>query len=173
MSLLEVSGLRGGYGAVRVLLTNSTNDAAAALALDAMLRAAGMNPTVDTSKDSTAQQATVITSKDYDMSRWGTAIGPDDSALWSVALALQSTSPSNYIGFKSDALDQAVKDLRVAKTDEQKKAGYKIIAEQYNAQLPWITFAAIETMKAFSPKVKGVVPGLRNFVFFDKVSIEK
>lgn len=171
--LVNEAKAEGWNGSVRLLMTNSALDANAALALEAMLKAAGMNPIVDTGKDSTAQQATVITSKDFDMSRWGTAIGPDDSALWSVALALLSTSPSNFIGFKSDAVDQAVKDLRVAKSDDQRKAAYKTIAEQYNAQLPWITLAAIETLKIFSPKVNGVAPGLRNFVYFEKAWIAK
>ena len=42
-----------------------------------------------------------------------------------------------------------------------------------NAQLPWLNFVAIETIKAFSPKVKGVTASHRNYVFFDKAFIEK
>ena len=71
-----------------MLFTNSAVDANAAVALEGMLKAAGMNPAVDTSKDSTAEQAIVTGSKDFDLARWGTSIGPDDSALWSLAQAL-------------------------------------------------------------------------------------
>ena len=138
-----------------------------------MLKAAGINATVDTTKDSTAQQAVVTTAKDFDLARWGTSIGPDDSAIWAVAQNMASSSTSNRPGFKSALVDQAVKDLRAAKTDDQKKAAYKVVAEEYNAQLPWINFTAVETMKAFSSKVHGVVPSHRNFVFFDKAWMEK
>ena len=37
----------------------------------------------------------------------------------------------------------------------------------------WINFTAIETIKAFNPKVKGVVASLRNNVYFDKAWIQK
>jgi peptide/nickel transport system substrate-binding protein len=164
---------QGWNGSVRVLFTNSANDLNAAVALEGMLKAAGINATVDTSKESTAQQAVVTTAKDFDLARWGTSIGPDDSAIWAVAQNLSSASTSNRPGFKSTLVDQAVKDLRSAKTDDQKKAAYKVVAEEYNAQLPWINFTAVETLKAFSPKVHGVVASHRNFVFFDKAWMEK
>jgi peptide/nickel transport system substrate-binding protein len=163
----------GWDGTVRVLFTNSPNDAAASLALESMLKAAGMNPVVDTTKDSSGEQAVVITQKDFDLARWGTSIGPDDSAIWAVAQNMSATSTSNRAGFKSDKVEQALKDLRAAKTDDQKKAAYKVVAEEYNAQLPWLNYVAIETIKAFSPKVHGVVPSHRNYVFFDKAWMEK
>ena len=171
--LVAEAKAQGWNGSVRVLFTNSANDQNAAVALEGMLKAAGINATVDTSKDSTAQQAVVTTQKDFDLARWGTSIGPDDSAIWAVAQNMSSTSTSNRPGFKSAAVDQAVKDLRSAKTDDQKKAAYKIVAEEYNAQLPWINFTAVETIKAFSPKVQGVVASQRNNVYFDKAWLEK
>ena len=171
--LVSEAKAEGWNGSVRVLFTNSANDQNAAVALEGMLKAAGINATVDTSKDSPAQQAVVTTAKDFDLARWGTSIGPDDSAIWAVAQNLTSISPSNRPGFKSEKVDQAVKDLRSAKTDDQKKAAYKVVAEEYNAQLPWINYTAIETIKAFNPKVKGVVASLRNNVYFDKAWIQK
>ncbi|MEO8696006.1 MAG: ABC transporter substrate-binding protein, partial [Acidimicrobiales bacterium] len=109
-SLVTQAKAEGWNGSVRVLFTNSAVDANAAIALEGMLKAAGMNPVVDTSKDSTGEQAIVTGSKDFDLARWGTAIGPDDSALWSLAQALQTGVASNRVGFKSAAVDQALKD---------------------------------------------------------------
>ncbi|HUP72174.1 MAG TPA: ABC transporter substrate-binding protein [Acidimicrobiales bacterium] len=167
-TLVTQAKAEGWNGTVRVLFTNSAVDANAAVALDGMLRAAGINPVVDTSKDSTAEQAIVVGSKDFDLARWGTAIGPDDSALWSLAQALGSTAASNRVGFKSTAVDQALKDLRAAKDDNAKRAAYKIIAEEFNAQVPWINYSAVETLKAFSPKVQGVTGSHRQYLYFDK-----
>ena len=48
-----------------------------------------------------------------------------------------------------------------------------VIAEEYNAQLPWLTYVAVETFKVFSPKVHGVLPSHRNFLYFDKAWLEK
>ena len=171
-SLVTQAKAAGWNGSFKVLFTNSAVDANAAVALDTMLRAAGMNPAVDTSKDSTAEQA-IVGSRDYDTARWGTSIGPDDSALWSLAQALNSTAASNNTGFKSAKADQALKDLRAAKTDDEKKAAYKIIAEEFNAQMPWLNYAAVETLKAFTAKVHGVAPSHRNYIYFDKTWMEK
>jgi len=171
-SLVTQAKAAGWNGQVKVLFTNSAVDANAAVALQTMLQAAGMNPQVDTSKDSTAEQA-IVGSRDYDTARWGTSIGPDDSALWSLAQALNSTAASNNTGFKSAKADQALKDLRAAKTDDEKKAAYKTIAEEFNAQLPWLNYSAVETLKAFTAKVHGVAPSHRNYIYFDKAWMEK
>ena len=61
----------------------------------------------------------------------------------------------------------------IAKNDAEKKAAYKVIADEFNKQLPWINFAAIETLKAFSPKVHGVAGSHRQFIYFDKAWMEK
>ena len=171
-SLVAQAKAAGWNGSVKVLFTNSAVDANAAVALQTMLQAAGMNPVVDTSKDSVAEQG-IVGSRDYDTARWGTSIGPDDSALWSLAQSLNSTAPSNNTGFKSAKADQALKDLRAAKTDDDKKAAYKTIAEEFNAQLPWLNYSAVETLKAFGPKVHGVAPSHRNYIYFDKAWMEK
>jgi peptide/nickel transport system substrate-binding protein len=171
--LVTQAKAEGWNGNIRLLFTNSTNDAAASLALQSMLEAVGMNVTTDTSKDSTGEQAIVVSQKDFDLARWGTAIGPDDSAIWAIAQNFSSTSGANQVGFKSPVADQAIKDLIAAKTDDQKKAAYKTIAQEYNAQLPWINYVAIETLIAFSPKVHGVTRSHRNIVFFDKAWMEK
>ncbi|MEO5838022.1 MAG: ABC transporter substrate-binding protein [Acidimicrobiales bacterium] len=172
-SLVNQAKAEGWNGSVRLLFTNSSVDANAAIALEGMLKAAGMSPVVDTSKESTAEQAIVTGSKDFDLARWGTAIGPDDSALWSLAQALQTGVASNRVGFKSAAVDQALKDLRSAKDDNAKKAAYKIIAEEFNAQVPWINYSAVETLKAFSPKVQGVTGSHRQYLYFDKTWMQK
>ena len=172
-SLVAQAKTEGWNGTVRLLFTNSAVDANAAISLEGMLKAAGINAVVDTSKDSAGEQGIVTGSKDFDLARWGTAIGPDDSALWSLAQALQTGVASNRVGFKSAAVDQALKDLRAAKDDNAKKAAYKIIAEEFNAQVPWINYSAVETLKAFSPKVHGVTGSHRQYVYFDKAWMEK
>ena len=48
-----------------------------------------------------------------------------------------------------------------------------IIAEEFNAQAPWLNYSAIETLKAFSPKVHGVTDSHRNYLYFEKAWMEK
>jgi ABC-type oligopeptide transport system substrate-binding subunit len=115
----------------------------------------------------------VVVQKDFDITGWGLAISSDDGAMAALAQNLASTSPSNRTGFKNAKVDQAQKDLRAAATDDQKKAAFKIIAEEVNAQLPWITRLAQETFRVISPKVHGAVGGLKSLMYFDKAWMEK
>jgi ABC-type transport system substrate-binding protein len=123
---------------------SSPNGAAIGLATQTMLQNVGMTVSLDTSKDVNGQVAQVTVLKDFDITGWGLAIPPDDGAVWALAQNFQSTSPSNRIGFKSTVVDQALKDIRQAKTDDDKTAAYKKIAETMTAEvpaLPWGVFA--------------------------------
>jgi peptide/nickel transport system substrate-binding protein len=163
----------GGWnGNVNVLFTNSQLGRDVGQAVTTMLQAAGMNPTLDL-QESTVQQQRVASTKDFDIATWGISVSPDDYAIFALAQNLRSDAPSNRVGFKSAAVDQALKDVRAAKTDEARKAGYKVIAEEVAKQVPFLTFAAIEEYNAYSSKVQGVIGGGRSYVFFDKAWLEK
>jgi ABC-type oligopeptide transport system substrate-binding subunit len=92
-----------------------------------------------------------------------------------VALAqnLTSNSPSNRIAFKDPVIDQALVAIRSAKNDADRTAGYKTIAEEVNAQLPFATFGKVVQDAIWSPKVHGVMETMRDAVMFDKAWIEK
>jgi peptide/nickel transport system substrate-binding protein len=163
----------GWDGKIRLLFNNSQSEVDRGLAVQSMLQAAGMEATLDTSKDTVAQIGQVATAKDFDLSTWGIAISPDDGAQWALAQNLLSTSASNRVGYKNDAVDKALKDLRLATTDEQRTAQYKIIAERVAADLPFYIYAKIEEYIAISPKVHGVIQANRGIVLFGKAWIEK
>jgi peptide/nickel transport system substrate-binding protein len=163
----------GWDGTVKVLWTSAPANQAGAIAIETMFKAAGINVISDVSKDAVGQQTIVTQTKDYEVTTWGTATGPDDSAMWAMAQNLLSTSPSNRAGFKSDKADAAIKALRVAKSDADKTADYKIIAEEAMAQVPWITRIAAETFRAYQPRVHGLVGGVKSYTFFDKAWIQK
>jgi peptide/nickel transport system substrate-binding protein len=162
----------GWDGKLRLLFSDSPALREEGVAVQTMLRAVGMEPELLTPPGTTYQ--TVVTStKDFDLSTWGASIGPDDSAIWALTQNLDSKSPSNRTGFSSPKVEQALRSLRTATTDDQKRAAYKAVAEEVNAHLPWVTKLAKETFSAFGAKVHGVTGGIRCYVFFDKAWIEK
>ena len=162
----------GWNGNVRLVFVNSEVSKNSGLAVQTMLQAVGMNATLET-YDSTAQQGIVITTKEFDGATWGMALSGDDGAVWALDQNLKSTGTSNRVGFKSAIVDQALKDIRAAKTDDEKKAGFKKISEEVNAQLPFVTYGATEEYNTFTPKLQGAVGGNRAYVFFDKAFLEK
>jgi peptide/nickel transport system substrate-binding protein len=163
----------GWDGKLRLLYNSTPTGAAIGLATQTMLQAAGMTVTLDTSKDTTGQVAQVTVLKDFDVTGWGLAIPPDDGAVWALAQNFASTSPSNRIGFKSAVVDQALKDIRQAKNDDEKKASFKKIAEVMATEVPTLPWAKIEEFIAWQSNIKGMRQTNRSGVLFDKAWIDK
>jgi peptide/nickel transport system substrate-binding protein len=163
----------GWDGKLRLLYNSSPTAQAIGLAAQTMLQAVGIDASLDVGKDTTAQINQVLVLRDYDVSGWGIAISPDDGALWGLTQNLLSTSGSNRVGYKNADVDKALKDLRVAKTDAEKKALYTIIAERVAADLPVLPFAKVEEYIAWTDKVHGVQQVNRSGVLFDKAWLSK
>jgi len=163
----------GWDGKVRLLFNSAPVETDKGLAIQAMLQAAGMDASLDATKDTTAQIQVVATAKDFDVATWGIATSPDDGAMAAIAQNFTSTSQSNRVGYVNMAMDQAVKDIRSAKDDAAKTAAYKKVAELLTQDLPIETFAAIEEYIVHAPKVHDLQPANRASVYFDKAWIEK
>jgi len=171
--LVTEAKAEGWDGTIRVIFPNSPSGQSGGIAVETMLKAAGMNVVLDTTKDSTAQQAVVTTSKDYEVATWGMSAGPDDSAIFAMIQNLQSTAPSNRSGFKSTRADDALKKLLSAPDDAAKTALYKIISEEVNALVPFVPRVAIETYRVFDPKVRGITSNAKQMTNFSKAWIAK
>ena len=79
-----------------------------ALATEAMLKAVGIDVTTDNTQNTTARVSQVSTARDFEMATWGTSLSGDDSISAALAQNLQSTSPSNRVGYKNDVVDAAM-----------------------------------------------------------------
>ena len=163
----------GGWnGKVRLLANSSPTGAGFGLAAEAMMQAAGIDVVLDITKDTTATVAQVTSQRDFDLASWGFAISGDDGATMALAQNFASTSASNRMGFKSAIVDQGLKELRGAKTDDEKKAAYKKVVEEINTQLPVLTWAKIEARISWSPKVHGLQLNHTVSVLFHQAWIE-
>jgi peptide/nickel transport system substrate-binding protein len=163
----------GWNGKVRLLSNSSPTGSGFGLAAQAMMQGAGIEVALDITKDTTATVAQVTTQRDYDLASWGFAITSDDGAAMAIAQNFASTSTSNRMGFKSAIVDQALKDLRAAKSDDDKKAAFKKIVDEINAQLPVLVWAKIETRVSWSAKVHGIEQNHTVSMLFHKAWIEK
>jgi peptide/nickel transport system substrate-binding protein len=163
----------GWSGKVRLLTNSSPTGSAFGLAAQAMMQAAGIDVALDITKDGTAMTAQVTTQRDYDLASWGFAITSDDGAAMALAANFASTSASNRTGFKSTVVDQALKDLRGAKSDDDKKAAMKKIVDEINTQLPVLVLAKIETRVSWNAKVHGIEQNHTVSMLFSKAWIEK
>ncbi|HUP74948.1 MAG TPA: ABC transporter substrate-binding protein [Acidimicrobiales bacterium] len=163
--LVAEAKAEGWDGEVRMLYSNGKFAVDVALTTQALLEAVGIKTVVDTSKDTTAQVVQVISQRDFELTGWGTTITNDDGAAAALAQNLASTSTSNRVGYSNPAVDQALKDLRKAKDDTEKKAAYKIILENVYRDVPIYAWAKIEARIIWSDKVNGITPN-HSGVFF-------
>jgi peptide/nickel transport system substrate-binding protein len=164
--LVAEAKAEGWDGKIKILYSNAQFSVDVALATEAMLKAVGIEPTVDTSKTTTAQVQQVTTLRDFEMSGWGTSIAADDSVSAALAQNLSSTSPSNRVGHKNDIVDAALKELRAAKSDDAKTAAIKKIVEQVHKDLPMYSWSTIEARVSHTDKAQGLVSNHSSVVFF-------
>jgi peptide/nickel transport system substrate-binding protein len=170
--LVSEAKAAGWDGKVRMIYNNSPTAQAIGLAAQTLLQAVGIDVALDTSVDTTAQINKVVVQRDFDISGWGIAISPDDGAMWGLTQNFLSTSGSNRTGFKNTVVDQALRDLRTATTDDQKKAAYRKIAEQIATEVPVLPFAKVEEFIVWKDNVQGVMQVGRGGVLFDKAWID-
>jgi len=171
--LVSEAKAEGWNGEVRMLYSNGQFAVDVALTTQAMLEAVGIKTIVDTSKDTTAQVVQVTTQRDFELSGWGTTITNDDGAAAALAQNLASTSTSNRVGYSNPAVDQALKDLRKAKDDAEKKAAYKIILENVYRDVPIYAWSKIEARVIWTDKVNGIIPNHSGVFFIHKAWIDK
>ncbi|HEV8298127.1 MAG TPA: ABC transporter substrate-binding protein [Acidimicrobiales bacterium] len=171
--LVAEAKAEGWDGKVRLLYSNAQLSVDVSLATEAMLKAVGIETTVDTSRNTTAHVQAVTTQRDFDVSGWGTSIAADDSVSAALAQNLQSTSPSNRVGYKNDIVDAAIKELRAAKTDAAKTAAIAKIVEQVHKDLPMYSWSTIEARITYSDKVQGLVLNHSSVVFFYDAWLKK
>jgi peptide/nickel transport system substrate-binding protein len=169
--LVEEAKADGWDGQVRIVYTNAPTAQAIGVATQTMLQSAGIDVALDTTKDTTQHISTVVVQKDFDISGWGLAISSDDGAMAALAQNLSSTSSSNRVGYKNPTVDQALKDLRAAATDEDKTAAFATIAEEVARDLPLLPFAAIEEYIVWQDDVHGLVFNHSTSVHLDKAWI--
>lgn len=160
----------GWDGSIELKCHNGLPDLA--IATQTMLQAAGMNVTVKNDYDIQAFIADALLNKNYEMACIGLAVSPNDGAYPALEQQLYSTSPTNRLGYANPAMDAALDKLRVAATDDERRAAFKAIAEIFSADVPIAVFEAVEEYVAFDPDVHGVVPTSNSVMLFDKTWIE-
>ena len=172
--LVQEAKAEGWDGKVRYVSSNVPATVNRALAIKTMLEVAGITVDLNASKSTTDQVAQVTVQKDFDMAIWGSPQLEDSDLSWLVLdQALRSDSASNRAGYKNPEMDKALLELKVASTDDTKKAAYKKISDLLTRDVPWLTEGAVEEYIAWRPEVRGIYANLSTILYFDKAWIKK
>jgi peptide/nickel transport system substrate-binding protein len=163
----------GWDGKVRLLANNQPSRIEWSIAVRTMLEAAGMQVTPKNELDVAGFQAEVITKKDFDLAVWGFNVSADDYGYIALDQNLRSDSPSNRIGYKSTAMDAALRELRLASTDAAKTAAFKKIAEVWSSDAVSAVYEATLESIFWNAKVHGLTFTQQSMTAFEKAWIER
>jgi peptide/nickel transport system substrate-binding protein len=171
--LVAEAKAEGWDGKVRYLCNNSPAGQNRALAYEAQLKAVGIEPVVDTTKDITAMTLQYTQQRDFDIVCAGMPLSSDGNAT---AAFIQNLSPGgsgNRTGWNNAAVGAALKALMAATTDDAKKAALKTISEEVVKEAPFTVDGAVEEYIAYNAKVHGLVQTSGSEIYFDKAWLEK
>ena len=135
---------------MRVLANNTPAGMATGLAIDAMLKAVGIDDQLNITDDAGQMTQQYVIQHDFDVVVTGFATSNDEGGMVALLQNFSCGSPSNRIGFCDPALDTGLAAVRTASTDAQKVAGYTTVAKEVNAR------AALQGARHHRP-VPGVV----------------
>ena len=162
----------GWEGKIRVMAANTPEGTNWAEAVRSQLVTAGMDVTVDNTKDTAGVVNQVLTLRDYDLASWGYAILDDVDAAYTALLASFNSKTLRY-GFGNADFDAAVELLRTADTDPKRVEAYKKVSEIWIRDLPAHVMTALPQGWIHSPKVHGVQRNAYTSYHLDKAWLEK
>jgi peptide/nickel transport system substrate-binding protein len=162
----------GWNGQVRLLFNNTPSGSATGLAIDAMLKAAGIDSQLDITKSGADMTVQYTQARDFDIVGTGFATSNDEGGYIAMLQNFYSTAASNRIGFKDPTVDKALDAIRVANGDSAKTAAFGQLATALDNTLPAVTYGASEYMIVYSPKVHGLMDTARDSIMFTHTWME-
>jgi peptide/nickel transport system substrate-binding protein len=162
----------GWDGKVRLLFNNSPSGSATGLAIDAMLKAVGIDSQLDISKSATDAGVQYIQQHDFDVVGTAFAVSNDEGGYIAMLQNFSSTAASNRIGFKDPTVDAALDAIKTAKDDAAKTAAYGKLSTALDNTVPAIAYGATDYLVVYSPKVHGIMDTARDSVMFTHAWIE-
>jgi peptide/nickel transport system substrate-binding protein len=164
----------GWNGKVRYLCDNSTSGQAHAIAIETMLKAADIEPVIDTTKDAAAVDGMVNGTSDFDLACGAlgfvadAATGKSDgTTLAALTRRLVSTSTENSTGWKDSRVDAAVLALRAARTESERREATRVIVSEMVSDAPFVVTGALQEYVAYTTKVRGVLATTGSRVLLD------
>ncbi|HEX7096439.1 MAG TPA: ABC transporter substrate-binding protein, partial [Acidimicrobiales bacterium] len=158
----------GWDGKIRLLVQNAGATVPTGDAVETMLRAAGMEVVKDATKDTPQVIRQVFVNNDYDTVTWCYAMTPDDLLY----LNLTQNLTGRY-GYRSDAMDAALRELRTAVTVEEKVAALEQIARVWTEDVPAVSLVHFPSYVAWNDDVHGVRTTAGVVALYDKAWVSR
>jgi peptide/nickel transport system substrate-binding protein len=166
-TLLKEAEADGYDGKITYSHAADPSSQAGAVAIKAMLEAAGFKVTLDPVRSIADQVQKVYVDHSYDLAVAATTI-PDEDPYSRLAGALGSKSPSNPTGYSSPEMDGLLAQLQAADSPDTGKPIMAKIEQLWDTDVPGIAIAAGGTFEPWNKNVHGMEPTTETMFLFDK-----
>lgn len=154
--LVEEAKKDGFDGKIRYMDGTDPTSRAESVATKALLERVGFKVDIEGVASIADQIQKIYVDRDYDLSRGATSVSEGDP-YQRLQTSLNSTSPSNALGYANPEMDAALVELQAAGTDEATQAAIDKIVELWNETVPAVVVGANATFIAWQDDVHGVV----------------
>jgi peptide/nickel transport system substrate-binding protein len=155
----------GWDGKIRVMAGNDPVATNWAQTVSTLLRTAGMDVTVDTSKDTSGVVSQVLVQRDFDSATW--ALGWLDENDVNYLQLAGSFNPANpRYGYSSPEMTAAIDLLRTADTQEKRVDAYRQISEIWTRDIPAQVTTVIPQAMLYDQKVHGLIRSGQSITLF-------
>jgi peptide/nickel transport system substrate-binding protein len=162
----------GWNGKLKLTCSNTPEYTRFAQSISTMLQAVGIEVENNSGHDLPTQIREVSVTKNFDLTCFSLNIPSDEGAVIPLATAFGSTGSLRW-GYSSTAMDDAIRTVRRAATDDEKRAAWRKVAEVWNADQPGVPLGTIREAVIWKKNVHGVVPTQQTFMLLDKAWIER
>jgi peptide/nickel transport system substrate-binding protein len=163
----EVKKEKGWDGTIKVRCHNAPSRQAWAGVMQTLLTAAGFKVDLKNDYDTNALVADVLNNKSYELACWGFNMAEEAPEI-ALGQAVASTSPANAMNYQNPAVDALIKQVREAKTDDDRKKALDDIAKIWQQDMPTPVYEALAEMIAWRKEVHGLKFTVGTVVLYDK-----
>ncbi|HUP75549.1 MAG TPA: ABC transporter substrate-binding protein [Acidimicrobiales bacterium] len=161
----------GWNGSVRIISTNLPVGINTTVALDAMLKAVGIEPQIENLP--AGESATRAAQGDFDIQVTGFGLVNDEGTYAILASNFNSTDGRSASKFKSPALDTALAEIATAKTDAERVSGYGKFATEITAKVPMMPLVALPVGLLHTAKLQGVQSTVQGVMIFSQAWLDQ
>jgi peptide/nickel transport system substrate-binding protein len=142
-----------------------------ALVVQAQLTQAGFKVNLTGNMQLSDLVTRVLTTANYNIACWGLNVNDENPF---VGLdQFRSDSPSNYLGYKNQAVDKAIADLKAATDADGQRKALGAIQTAWQTDPGVAVLAGFANFIAYGKKVHGIKPSASTMLLFDKAYLDK
>lgn len=164
-TLLDQAKSDGYDGHLSYVTQQNTVSQDMALAAQAMLKDVGFSVDITYVANAADLMKAVMVDHSFDLAPYSAPM-PDAAIYMRLFGGLNSSSTTNAPGYTDPRMDELLKSVKVAPSDEDRRAAIAVLQEEFNNKVPYLVWGASAAFVPWSDNVHGIVPSVDGIMLF-------